>query len=1026
MTIAIPQTPTRNPTRADAEAVERRAREIGRELFRAIGRGPSPLDRGWWDDRMMSLTLTDPAVKVQLFRFIDALPALSTPESVVEHLADYLDQAGDRVPWWLRTAVDLAPPGTLRGEVLARAASLGAGHMARRFIAGATPTEAFQTVLGLRRHRLAFTADLLGEAVISEAEADAYQATCIGLLRGLAGPLGLEPEIPQIDRDDSGPIPRANLSLKLTSLTTHFDALHPEDTTRRVLERLRPIFRTARAVGAHVHVDMEQYAHKGLTYAIFRQVLDEPEFRDWSHVGIVAQAYLTDTEDDLAALADWVGRRGTPVTVRLVKGAYWDYEVTFARQVGWPVPVYLHKPETDACFERCARFLLERHDALVPAFGSHNVRSVAAAMAWAEALGVPRSGFEVQMLHGMGEPIQRALVRRGVRVRVYTPYGALLPGMAYLVRRLLENTSNESFLKASFADGAAVEELLKNPEEVAAMRVRRPKIEPRREPGELPPFRNEPLTDFSRPEARDAMGRALDDVKSRLGRTYPIRIGGRDVGTGPDRPRDASSDPCERSRVVGWTPRGTFSDASEAISYARSVFPKWSATPAWERAVVLVRAAAILRERRFELAAWEVFECAKPWREADADVAEAIDFCEFYARRMIRLAELGHRDVPGETNAIEVLPRGIAVVIPPWNFPLAIPCGMTVAALVAGNTVVLKPAEQSPVIAAHLVSILEEAGLPPGVLGFLPGRGEEVGQALVDDPRVDVIAFTGSRPVGLEINRRAATPRAGRDHVTRVIAEMGGKNAIILDEDADLDEAVVGVIQSAFGYGGQKCSACSRVIALEGIHDAFVARLAEAARAVVVGPAEEPETMLPALIDPEAQRRVLDYARVAAEQGARAVVAGSVGGLAERGNFVGPHVFVDVKPTDRVAQEEIFGPVLAVIRARDLDEALTIANGTDYALTGGLYSRSPAHIERVKRAFLVGNLYINRPITGALVDRQPFGGFKLSGIGTKAGGEEYLREFLLTRTVTENTLRRGFAPEDETSEGPAAIGTAGV
>ncbi len=643
-------------------------------------------------------------------------------------------------------------------------------------------------------------------------------------------------------------------------------------------------------------------------------------------------------------------------------------------------------------------------------------------MAVAEALGVPRSGYEIQMLHGMGGPIERALVRRGLRVRVYTPYGALLPGMAYLVRRLLENTSNESFLKASFTDRAAVEGLLKNPEEVGAMlRVRRPKDVPVRVAGELPPFRNEPPTDFSRPENRDAMRRALEDVRSEFGRTYPIRIGGRDVGLTPDRVRDPSTDPSEHARVVGWTPRGTLADVADAITSARgSAF-----------AVVVGDAPARARRRARPRggdhaasavrgwAAWEVFECAKPWREADAGATspKAIDFCEFYARQMVRLGAPDHRDVPGETNAIETIARGVVVVIPPWNFPMAIPCGMTVAALVAGNAAILKPAEQSPVIAAHLVAILEEAGLPPGVLAFLPGRGEEVGQALVDDPRIDVIAFTGSHaPVGLEINRRAAAPAPGQDHVKRVIAEMGGKNAIIIDDDADLDEAVVGVVQSAFGYGGQKCSACSRAIVLDGVHDAFVARLAEATRAVVVGPAEEPETMVPALIDPDAVRRVHDYARVAAQQGARAVVATPVGSLAERGNFVGPHIFDRVKPTDRIAQEEIFGPLLAVIRAKDMGEALAIANGTDYALTGGLYSRSPANIERVKRDFRVGNLYINRTITGALVDRQPFGGFKLSGIGTKAGGSDYLREFLYARTVTENTFRSGFAPEDQASE----------
>ena len=419
-----------------------------------------------------------------------------------------------------------------------------------------------------------------------------------------------------------------------------------------------------------------------------------------------------------------------------------------------------------------------------------------------------------------------------------------------------------------------------------------------------------------------------------------------------------------------------------------------------------------MRQRRFELAAWEIFECGKPWREADADVAEAIDFCEFYAREMIRLAEPRRRDVPGETNACEHLPRGVAVVIPPWNFPLAIPCGMTVAALVAGNTVVLKPAEQSPVIAWHLVQILIEAGVPPGALSFLPGRGEEVGQALVNHPGVNLIAFTGSRDVGLLINRQAAETRPGQDHVKRVIAEMGGKNAIIVDDDADLDEAVVGVVQSAFGYSGQKCSACSRVIVLEGIHDAFLARLVEAARAVKIGPAEQPETLVGPVIDAEARKRILELP----PDSRRKKGGSSSMRTSASWRTSAPSSARSSSPMSRryarVAQEEIFGPVLAVLKASDLDEALQIANGTQYALTGGLYSRSPREHRRVKREFIVGNLYINRGITGASVDRHPFGGFKLSGIGTKAGGSDYLLEFLLTRSITENTMRRGFAPEE--------------
>ena len=1005
-------------------ALERRTQEIGRALFEQIGRGPAPWHRAWWDDRLMNLTLGDPEVKVQLFRFIDAMPVLTTTESVRRHLAEYLGEAGDRVPWWLRLALRLAPRGSPGATVLAWLARQAAAHMAHRFIAGETPAEALATVRRLRRQRLGFTADLLGEAVISEAEAEVYQQTCLDLLRGLAGPLADEPEIAQIDRDEHGPIPRANLSLKLTSLTARFDALHAETTCDRVAARLRPILRTARTLGAYVHIDMEQYAHKDLAFTIFRNVLSEPEFRDWPDVGIVAQAYLPETEEDLRALSTWVERRGAPVTVRLVKGAYWDYEVVHARQLGWREPVYLQKWQSDASYERCARFLMEHHERLRPALASHNVRSLSAALAAAEAYGVPRQGYEVQMLHGMGEPIQRALVADGHRVRMYTPYGALLPGMAYLVRRLLENTSNDSFLKASFSEHARVEDLLRDPEEAGAMWGRKFGIKglsATKAAGdghgelELAAFANEPPTDFTRPENRELFRAALDEVRGQLGRSYPLVLGGKEVAAAET---FASHDPGDSAREIGRFPKATARDARRALTIAREALAGWSSTPAQARAAVLVRAAAILRRRKFTMAAWEVFECAKPWHEADGDVAEAIDFCEYYAREMIRLAAGWHRDVPGETNANAPIARGVAVVISPWNFPLAIPTGMTVAALVTGNTVVLKPSERAPMMAWHLADALREAGLPDGVLTVLPGFGD-VGQALVEDPRVDLIAFTGSREVGLAINRRAAEPAAGQDHVKRVIAEMGGKNAIIIDDDADLDEAVVGVLQSAFGYAGQKCSACSRVVVLDRIHDAFLSRLVEAARALSVGPAEDPDTVVGPVIDARARQRIEEYIQIGATEG-RVALATDVGPLADRGNYVGPHIIADVRPDARIAQEEVFGPVLAVLRAVDLDEALAIANGTMYALTGGLYSRSPANIERIKREFRVGNLYINRPITGALVDRQPFGGFKLSGIGTKAGGPDYLKEFLLTRTVTENTMRRGFAPAEATS-GPGEI-----
>lgn len=1007
----------------DAEALERRTRAIGRELFERIGGGPKPWQRAWWDDRLMRLGMGDPATKVQLFRFIDALPMLDDPASARRHLVEYLDEAGPGVPAVVRWPMALTPPGPVGDRMIAGLARFAATQMAGRFIAGSTPAEALRTILDLREQTLAFTADLLGEAIISDREADAYQATCLELLDGLARPLASRPEIPQIDRGPDGPIPRCNLSLKLSSLAARFDPIGAEGVIDQVLGRLRPILRRARALGAYVHVDMEQYASKDLTYRIFQTVLDEPEFRDWDQVGVVCQAYLPEAPGDLERLRAWVERRGTPVTIRLVKGAYWDYEVTHAQQQGWPVPVFGQKWQSDANFERCAAYLMEHHRLLRPALGSHNIRSLAAGLALAEHFEVPRNGFEVQMLYGMGAAFQGAFVERGLRVRVYTPYGAMLPGMAYLVRRLLENTSNESFLLASSSGKLTVDELLRNPEEVGAMwgRARSKTTAAGNGNGhgrgttELPPFTNEPLTDFTREASQQAMRAALDAVRPQLGLEIPLVIAGREVTTGD---RLDSTDPGRTDRLVGRTSRAHEEHADQALTGLRAAFTTWSATPVVERAAVLVRAAALMRQRKHELAAWEVFECAKPWREADADVAEAIDFCEFYAREMLRLDRADHRDVPGETNALEHLPRGVAVVIPPWNFPLAIPCGMVVAALVAGNTVALKPAEQSPVMAWHLVQILREAGLPPEVLAYLPGVGEEVGAALVADPRVDLIAFTGSRAVGLLINQQAAHTPPGQDHVKRVIAEMGGKNAILIDDDADLDEAVVGVLASAFGYSGQKCSACSRAIVLDRVYDAFVHRLAEAAQALVVGPAEEPGTDVNAVIDAEARARILEYQALAEYEG-RVVARIDVGGLAALGNYVAPLIVADVAPTAQIAQQEIFGPVLAVLRAADLDDALRIANGTEYALTGGIYSRSPAHIARVKREFRVGNLYINRTITGALVNRQPFGGFKLSGIGTKAGGPEYLREFLLPRTVTENTMRRGFAPEAEVAASSA-------
>ncbi len=1001
--------------------IERTTQELGRYLVdRARNSQPTVWDRRWWDDRIMAWAMQDESVKVQMFRFVDVLPMLSTSEAVTRHLHEYFHDVRRHLPSAARLGLAVATPRSIAGRALAIAARRNALGHARRFIAGTNQNEVLAAAMRERKLRRAFTVDLLGEAVTSEAEAEHYLQSYVNLIEGIAPVVNSWPEVPQIDRASIAELPRVNVSIKLSALDSQFDPIDPTGTTRRVGERLRTLLRAARTHRAFVNIDMESYRTKDLTLAIFRQILLEDEFRDTSDVGIVIQCYLTDSADDLRSLGDWAAQRGRPVWVRLVKGAYWDYETVFAQAALWPVPVFQHKWETDANYEQLTRFAMANHQHLLTALGSHNLRSLAHGMAVAKHLGIAASGFELQMLYGMADAEKQALVDLGYRLRIYMPYGELIPGMAYLVRRLLENTSNESFLRAGFAEHVSAETLLMNPLDHRTKADGRAEARRPAASNFTPIYQNEPPTDFGRESARGAMQVALAQVQRQFDATYPLVIDGQDV---PTTQWSASICPAHKARSVGQVATADVTHAEAAVRGARRALGDWWKLGAEGRATYLRGAAEAMRRRRFELAAWEVYECAKEWREADSDVCEAIDFCEYYAARAIEMEAPHGVDVPGEENRFGYLPRGVTAVIAPWNFPLAILTGMTAAALATGNTVVMKPAEQSPVVAAKLMEIFRELDLPPGVLNYLPGPGETVGAALVEHHDVALVAFTGSRGVGLAINARAAQVSTSGQlkFVKHVIAEMGGKNAIIVDDDADLDEAVVGVVRSAFGYQGQKCSACSRVIVLDAVYETFLARLVEATRSLKVGPAEDPATSVSALIDAESLARVQNYIQLGRQTG-REALAIDVTALADEGFYVGPHIFTDLPPAGRVAQEEIFGPVLAVLRAANLDEAIRIFNDTDYGLTGGIFSRSPEHLRRARRELLVGNLYLNRGITGALVARQPFGGFKLSGIGTKAGGNDYLLQFVVPRTITENTLRRGFAPTLSTEEAtPSAM-----
>ena len=989
----------------DLQRIEARTQQIGRDLLaHAFRARPSPVSPDWWTTQAGEWATHDDDLKVRLFRLVDCMPMLDDPRALDRHVREYLDDDTlHRMPAVLRMALQAARSGLL-APLAARAVRAAMLAQARTFIAGTTPEEAAAAALAERKHRRGFTLDLLGEAVTGDVEADAYADAYLRLLTELPATASHWPPEPLVDEGPAGPLPRVNVSLKLSALDPRFDAIDPHGTTERVLARLRPLWRAARDHGAQVHVDMESHATKDLALSIFRTIAMEPEFREWPHCGVVVQCYLRDAPRDLADLAEWAGRRGAPIWVRLVKGAYWDHETIHARSAGWPVPVWEQKWLTDACYEAATTFVMEHATRLRPALGSHNLRSIAHGMAVAEHLGLARRDIEVQMLYGMADPEKQAITAAGWRLRVYMPYGELVPGMAYLVRRLLENSSNESFLRAGFVQGASPEVLLAPPVGSAGG-ASSPPAAPHPDD-----FRNEPLSDFSLATVRQAMADAVARAEAACGDAAPLVPAVIDGERSMPDARFPRFDPSDRGRLVARVGAATPSDAARAIACAGAALPAWRAAGSEARAAVLRRAADIMRRRRFDLAALEVLEVGKPWREADADVAEAIDFCEYYALEARRIARPRRVDVPGEENVTEPRPRGIAVVIAPWNFPLAILCGMTTAALVTGNTVVMKPAEQSSLVGLRLHEILLEAGVPAGAVAFLPGRGEELGPPLVAHPDTALVAFTGSRAVGLSIQALAASSSGGEGHtVKRVIAEMGGKNAIIVDDDADLDEAVKGVVHSAFAFAGQKCSACSRVIVLDDIHDLFLDRLAGAVRSLAVGPATAPGTQVGPVVDEEARDRIRRFIALGRAT-ARLVAKVDVDHLDDRGWFVGPHLFADVDPGGPLGQEEIFGPVLAVIRASDFDHAIALANGTPYALTAGVFSRSPSRLARAREELEAGNVYLNRGITGALVHRQPFGGYRLSGIGGKAGGPDTLAAFTVSRTVTENTLRRGFAP----------------
>ncbi len=952
--------------------VESRTQQIGRAMH-AAARTYRPSAEERVQDWLILQLSRDPRLQSRMLRFIDALAALEFDRKgsyVKELFREYFKVSFPESPFLLQAALRFASSNIIPAPLIAASTRKATRTMARRFITGQKHEEISGTLMYLEQHGRYPSFDILGEQVLSQQEAAEYTGRYLEMIANL----GRHPWSGKYTR--SG-VPRLQLSIKLTALTENFNPLSPEGTLQRVMPRLSEIVTRCMSAGIGLTIDAEEYEHRELTWYLFSNIFAAAgPFGGWDGAGMVVQAYHCDADSYMETVLRFAETRPAPFQVRLVKGAYWDYETISAREKGWPSPVFSSKEQTDLMYEKLLDTLLKSSNLVRLAAASHNIRSHAVAEALRESHGLAEGTVEHQALFRTAEGISRAISKMGWENRDYVPAGELVPGMAYLVRRVLENASQAGFLMRSRME-EDVGELLRPPGEHAGGRNEQVLA------GAGPRFRNSPPARLFLAEERIAFRKALEAARNEWGQEYLLEIGNELLATSIIRRSLSPSHPDVKT-PVGIVHMAGPLEADKAVAVARQGLRTWSGMSASERASIILNGATLLRSRREELAAWVVHEGGRTWTEALADVDEAVDHLNYNAEQLIRVQPLI------QTNC---RPRGVVAVIPPWNFPAALPSAMTSAALLAGNTVILKSAEQTPVVAARLVRALHDAGVPRNALVHLPGYGY-IGKHLVESTSVDMIAFTGSKAVG-----KAIYENASRVHLhsatKKVLAEMGGKNPIVVFPDADIDEAIRGILLSAFEHSNQKCSACSQAFVHKDIYARLRDRLKQAAISLQVGMADDPDTLLNPLIDRESSDRVRDYAAKARSEGR--VLVDRIEGAAYGPLHAGP-LIVEIAPdtlaTSTIAQEEIFGPILALVSFENEREMLAQVNGTAFALTAGVFSRSPKKIGAMVKNIRAGNIYVNRKITGARVGVEPFGGFQLSGTGPKAGGGDYLLAYL--------------------------------
>jgi RHH-type proline utilization regulon transcriptional repressor/proline dehydrogenase/delta 1-pyrroline-5-carboxylate dehydrogenase len=953
--------------------------KVGKELFAYIKQRTKKTNLfkfSWLKNQVLKISIQNKKLQTQLFRFVDVLPSLKTKEKRLDIFLQYL-QEGRSI---LYAPSLFAAQTPIIKEFLDWVIKFSVRELAKTFICASNIKEAKKSIKNLAIKKQYYTLDLLGESTLNKEEANKYFFDYQKLLEE---------------------IPNTHLSIKLSALEPHINILDFNIKKNNLLEKLRELFRLAIARQASINIDTEQFFWKDFYFDLLKEILMEEEFKSWTGAGIVVQAYLKDSSKDLNDWILWAKKRKAPITIRLVKGAYWDYEYAKALQQNWDCPVYTQKYQSDLNYENLTEILLDSYNFVRPALASHNIRSLAHAINYANKKSIPKDRFEFQMLYGMLDEIKDYFSENSYTLRVYLPYGDLVQGMSYLVRRLLENTANDSFLRQGFLDGASEDELLEDP---------RKKSNQANVIQSKSSFENVANLDFSKISNHHQIQKAISElrVEFKAEKKYSCLIGAEKVMA-----KDffESINPAKPSEILGLVSYGSKHDCDRAVSLAKDIQKKWFQIGCEKRARILKQVADEVNHERFRLIALLCLEAGKPWIEADAEVSEAVDFLNYYTDESLKLFNDDRlRVLPGENNYNIYQAYGVSAIIPPWNFPLAILVGLASAALAAGNSVVVKPSQQTSLIAYEFVRIFNKVLSKSdyrqylGLVNLITGEGKSIGNYLVEHPDINLIAFTGSNEVGMNIYQKSALNKPPK----RVVAEMGGKNAVIIDESADLDEAIPGLIYSAFGFSGQKCSAASRLIIHQSIYSEFIDRLKRSLQEVLITDPSLAECYMGPVIDANAQIKINNYISLG-KKTASAIVSDL--NLPEQGYFVSPTVFCDVSENSVLATDEIFGPVLIVFKANNINHAISLANNSSFGLTGAIYSRSPNNIKKAIDEMVVGNLYINRPCTGAVVSRQAFGGLKNSSIGFKAGGPNYLLQFVQEKTITENTMRRGFADE---------------